>query len=270
MKRRFIILTLLLVIASLTFSAVFMYAPVEAAANACPTSRHIENWNNEAQLAAQGFYIEQFSPSASYSFQDGNLSLDLAPTGDPSYAATRITEIDVTAPVAQRIKCWQPTAKKDVVAEYTLRFDQAQGSMLTENVFFWNAPFGENPIPLSAIGVTRGAGSGGMYAAVIAQDLVFNPDFTFSGLFYIVPMPAWLNAADWHTVRVTIRSDSARIEVKQGSNDYTTVVDAPLNHLPEPLGLEYSVDNELFPGFTAPVAVGDGVDIGELDIEYSK
>jgi hypothetical protein len=272
MKRRFILLALFLVMISLMLSAVFMNTPALAASdkNKCSNSVHVNNWKDEKHLAKDGFYIEQFSSSASYGFHDNLLSLDLGTTADANYAATRITEIDVTVPVDQRVKCWQPTAKKSVVAEYTMKFDQPYGSGLTENVFLWNAPFGQNTIPLSAFGVTRGPGSGGMYAAVIAQDVVFNPDFTFTGLFYIVPLPAWLNAADWHTIRVTIANDSATVEVKQGDSGYTTVVIAPLLHTPEAVGLEYSIDNEIFPGFTVPVGQADGLDIGELNIGYSK
>jgi hypothetical protein len=272
MKRRFILLSLFFVMSSLVFSAVFIHAPAQAASdkNKCSNSVHVNNWKDADHLANEGFYIEQFGSSASYGFNDHVLSLDLGTTGDANYAATRITEIDVSVPVDQRVKCWQPTASKDVVAEYTMKFDQPYGSMLTENVFFWNAPFGQNPIPLSAVGVTRSPGSGGQYAAIIAQDVVFNPDFSISGLFYIVPMPSWLNAADWHTIRVTISNGSAQVEVKQGSNDYTTVLSAPLLHTPEALGLEYSVDNEIFPGFTVPVSMSDGLDLGELTIGYSN
>lgn len=274
MKRQFALFVMLIfLLVTLILSALWTSTPTYAAID-CPTRRHVENWTNRNELEAHGFYLEQYSSSAAYSFLSSGgsryLALDLGTTADNSYAASRITEIDTSVPVSQRIKCWQPTTTKSVVAEYTIRFDLAQTPFLTENVFLWNAPFGADPIPLTAFGVTRSAGSGGQYAAIVAEDVTINPDMSVSGNLTIVPMPVWLDASAWHTVRVTITHTTATVEVKQGAHSYTVVLSAQLSHPPEPVGLEYSVDNELFPGFTIPVAIGDGVDVGPLDIRLTK
>ncbi len=242
----------------------------------CVRQKHISEWDNVSQLQARGFFTEVFSPEGSLGFgQNGGtrfLALNVAAT--PQFTgqavASRITEIDTSAPPAQRVKCWQPDASHAVVAEYTIRFDQAAPPPgLTENMILWNAPFGQNPIPLSAVGVTRSLNpftGQTAYSAIVAQDLDFS---TFSGLFLTTPMPAWLNAADWHTVRVTVSQQGALIEVSQGAHPFTPVLQTPFLHPPEPLGFEFSVDNEVFPGVFAPVTVPDGLDVGPFDIELN-
>ena len=154
-----------------------------------------------------------------------------------------------------------------MVAEYITRFDQAAtSSSLTENLFLWNSPLpavgsSESAGLLTAFGVSR---SQGVYQAVALQDLNFS---TFSGLFRVQPMPVWLNAADWHTVRVTISQTTARIEVAQAGHPFSPVLEATLLHPAEPLGFEVSIDNEAFPGYYVPVATPDGIDIDALEIK---
>lgn len=238
----------------------------------CVRHKVIQQWNNQAQLMAHGFFVETAGDEGTLDFvrrrHNSFLSLDVATTSDfiGQYIASRITEIDTSVPVAQRTKCWQPTFRNDVVAEFQVRFEQSETPSLTEDVMLWNAPFGDNPIPLTAIGVTRSPGSGGQYAAIIAQDLVFNPDFSYSGDLTIVPMPSWLDATQWHSVRIRVSQTHAQIEVAQGRHRYTLVTRTPLAHAPEPLGFEFSLDNEIVPGYYGPVAAPDSLDVDYFDI----
>ena len=86
--------------------------PPHSATSSCPTSRNIENWHSTDQLERKGFNVELFGNQASLGFQRDHghqyAALDLAanPTS-ASYTASRISEIDGTLPIAQRIKCWQ-------------------------------------------------------------------------------------------------------------------------------------------------------------------
>ncbi len=238
----------------------------------CPTHKSVQNWTNPSQVAAHGFFTEVFTPSAaSVTFTKDNgpvfLNLNLATTNTTSPVASRITEIDTSFPVDQRVKCWQPDENRDVVVDVTMRFAQASPPPgLTENVFLWNAPFGPNPSTLTSIGVTRSLNpfSGQQeYNAIVAQDLDFG---TFSGLLLLAPVPSWLDATAWHTVRITVTNSTATIEVLQGTHSFTQVISTPLLHRPEPLGFELSVDNEVFPGVFAPVFVPDTLTVGSLDI----
>lgn len=241
----------------------------------CVGHKRLQQWNNLPQLTAQGFIPELYGEEAALTFnrERGNhyLSLDLIPDGDldAEYAASRITEIDTTAPVDERVKCWQPVEGRSVVAEFEVRFDQPATPGLTENLVFWNAPFGGGEsIPITTIGVSRSLSTGGVYAAVVAQDLVLAPEF--SGLMDVRPMPDWLDDTDWHTVRVTIRTDSALVEVAQGQHGFTPVLETALLHPPEPLGFEFSIDNEAMPGLYIPVPLADGVDVAYFDVSLKK
>lgn len=237
----------------------------------CVRHKRLQNWNNLPQLVAHGFNSEVFGESAALTFsrdsQDSILSLDVAATGPSTtdYMASRITEIDATLPVGERVKCWQPTDTRRVVAEFEVRFDQPVTPGLTENLMFWNAPLGQNPIPITTIGVSRSLSTGGVYAAVVAQDLVIAPEF--SGFVQVSPMPEWLDDTAWHRVRVTIAADSALIEIAQGEHAYTTVLQTALPHPPEPLGFQFSIDNEVLPGLYSPVPVGDGIDVRYFDVQ---
>jgi hypothetical protein len=243
----------------------------------CVRHKQVTNWTNTLQLEARGFFREVFSPEASLGFgQDSNykyLSLNVAATPQFSgqYVASRITEIDTSVSADQRVKCWQPTANEDVVAEFAVRFDQSVAPFgLTENMFLWNAPFGQNPIPLTAVGVTRSLDlttNQPTYSAIMAQDLVFDP--TFSGSLQTAPMPVWLDASAWHLVRVTVSQQDALIEVSQGVHPFTPVLQSAFVHPPEPLGFEFSVDNEIFPGVLAPVTTPDSLHVGEFDLELA-
>lgn len=233
----------------------------------------IQHWNDR-QLEAHGFKRELYGPRATLRYTHDALSLsvdsDCHYTG---YTASRITEIDSRLPIADRIKRWQPTSNSDLVAEYTVRFEQADTpASMTENLIFWNAPLPyanattvstEAALPITAFGVSR---NNGQYVAAVTQDLDMA---TFSGLYVQQPMPAWLSADEWHTVRVTISQHAVQIEVKQAPYDFTLVLDTPLLHPPEALGFEFSIDNEAAPGQYVPVSVGDGVSIGAFSIHYA-
>jgi hypothetical protein len=243
---------------------------VAASRHDCVSHRHIDHWNNPAQLRAQGFNRDLFGDQASMRFRGDFLALDIA--SDPNrstYTASRITEVNSAQPIEARVKCWQPTARQDVVVTFTVRFDQATvQSGMTENLFLWNAPLpppgtSGSMRPFTVAGVTR---SNGSYSAVVAEDLDL---MTFSGFVQQVPMPTWLNAAAWHKVRTTVSQTHVRIEVAQGAHNYTTVLNAALPHAPEPMAFEFSMDNEAFPGFFVPVTVHDGLDIDTLDIRLS-
>ncbi len=243
--------------------------------NVCVRNKVLQQWNNLAQMTAHGFIPELYGDEAGLTFvrERGNhyLALDLIPSGDldADYAASRITEIDTTAPLGERIMCWQPTSKENVVAEFEVRFDQPATPGLTENLVFWNAPFdGSESLPITTIGVSRSLSTGGVYAAVVAQDLVLAPEF--SGLMEVSPMPDWLDDTDWHTVRITITTTSALIEVAQGQHGFTPVLQTTLLRPPDPLGFEFSIDNEALPGMYIPVQAPDGVDVSFFQARLTK
>lgn len=249
--------------------------PAPNADTRCLPRKHINFWGSRRAIEARGFNFDLVGPQASATFRR-NLSLDLA--SDPSssaYTAARITEIDTWKPIAERVKCWQATPQKNVVVEFRVRFDQRDAQMgLTENLMLWNAPFPsttpEPARPVTAIGVSRNSMFGQpQYMAQVVQDLDF-ATFAPPMVFETRPMPAWLNAADWHRVRITLSQTTAQVDVAQGHNAYTTVLTAALLHPAEPLGFEFSVDNELAPGITAPVIVPDGLDVDYLDMRMER
>lgn len=263
-----------LLAAGLAFTAPSHAAPRPTPAQpdtSCPSSKNIDNWRNTEELERKGFNVELFGEQASLDFERDHgrryAALDLAANpNSAAYTASRVSEIDGTLPIAERTKCWQASERRAVVAEYTLRFDQAAtSSSLTESAFFWNSPLpavgaSEPAGLLTSFGVARNQG---VYQAVALQDLNFAD---FSGLYRTQPMPAWLDAADWHRVRVTISQTTARIEVAQGARPFTAVLEVQLLHPAEPLGFEVSIDNEAFPGYYVPVATPDGIDIDRLEI----
>ena len=109
-------------------------------------------------------------------------------------------------------------------------------------------------------------------ARILAAAESCDPIRTFAPpfVFQTTPMPAWLDASDWHRVRITVSQTTAQIDVAQGFNPYTTVLKASLLRPAEPLGFELSVDNELAPGLTVPVATPDGLDVDFLDIRTER
>jgi hypothetical protein len=243
--------------------------------NQCLDHKLIPFWGSRNLIEAQGFNFDIVGDQASVKFRN-HLSLDLAsnPTNS-EYTASRMTEIDTWKPIAQRVKCWQPTPTKNVVVEYRIRFDQsAAPSGLTENLILWNAPLAsttpEPGLPITSIGVSRnGAFGPPQYYAEVVQDLdlgTFAPPYILS----LTPMPAWLDAGKWHRIRTTLSQNSAQVDVAQDSHPFTTVSKVALLHPPEPLGFEFSLDNEIFPGLTAPINIPDGLEVSYLDMHMER
>jgi len=275
-------LVLLLAILILSMLAV---APTQAAptanndnnqhANQCLDRKLIPFWGSRNFIEAQGFNFDIVGDQASAKFR-ANLSLDLAsnPTNS-AYTASRMTEIDTWKPIAERVKCWQPTPTKNVVVEYRIRFDQsATPAGLTENLMLWNAPFAsttpEPSRPITSIGVSRNSAFGPpQYYAEVVQDLNFD---TFAPPFILelTPMPTWLDAGKWHRIRITLSQTTGQVDVAQGAHPFTTVTKVALLHPPEPLGFEFSLDNELVPNLTVPITIPDGLDVSYLDMHMER
>lgn len=249
-------------------------APGSPAASAAPSvpdgcrpAKIITGLRNERQLEAFGLHRDVFGSGTltferegRYRYASLNLAQDLS--GDP--VSARITEVDTSLSPEERTKCWQPTEKERIFAKYTIRFEQAERPPgLTENVVLWNAPFGETTqLPMTAIGVSRSENFPG-YVATVSQDVIFLPEF--SGLIHVAPMPQWLDPTAWHTVLVQLTEQTATISVVQGQQRATVLsvdLPAPL----EALAFEASVDNEVFPGFYAPVSQADTIDVAALAI----
>jgi hypothetical protein len=263
-------LMLLLAILILSMLAV---APTQAAPHisgeshrpACAPFKHIQNWHSIDQLERWGFNAVVDGDQASVHF-NGDLSLDLArnPSNTQSQVS-RMTEIDASIPIAQRVKCWEAAPGRDVVVEFRERFDRpATPPNLAEDLFLWNAPLAgpnnpaELPHLLTAIGVSRTSAFGApMYVAEVVQDLDLT---TFNGLLKIELLPNWLNPAAWHNVRITLSQTNAKIEVAQGDQPFTLALQTALPHPAEPLGFELSVET------SGPIATADGLNVSCLDI----
>lgn len=275
----------LILLLALLLLSMFLAAPTQAAPLAdrdnhtdtasCVDRKLIPFWGNRGFIESQGFNFDIVGNQASAKFQR-NLSLDLdSDTASTAYTASRMTEIDTWKPIAERIKCWQATPSKNVVIEFRARFDQGATPLgLTENLMLWNAPYPsttpEVARPLTSVGVSRSSALGQpQYMAQVTQDLNFGT-FTPPFVFQTTPMPAWLNAGDWHRVKITLSQQFAQVDVAQDAHPFTTVLKAALLHPAEPLGFEFSVDNELVPGITVPVSIPDGLDISYLSIYMER
>jgi hypothetical protein len=222
------------------------------ARSACPPHKHIRTWSRE-HILHNGFNIVEQGGQAAISYPNHHVRLAL--TADPSTSITtiaRITEGDSF--------CWQPTNDHPVIMQITLRFDQATPPPnLTEVAFLWNAPDLTQRLP-SVVGISRDHGA---YTAIVAQD--FNPA-TGDGLFLRAPVPSWLNATNWHTIRIELTITSAQVQVEQGGRQ-ATIVTGTLLHPPEPLAAEVSIDNDNFPEGHLPVIVSDKMDVRFLGIQ---
>jgi len=269
------LLLLSMLVAAPTEAAPAVYQGSHNGNPGCLDHKLIPFWGSRNFIEAQGFNFDIVGDQASVKFQR-NLSLDLSSNqASSAYTASRMTEIDTWKPIDERVKCWQATPSKNVVIEFRARFDQsATPPGLTENLMLWNAPFPsttpEAPQPVTSIGVSRNSILGQpQYVAAVTQDLNFGT-FTPPFIFQTTPMPAWLNAGDWHRVKITLSQQAAQIDVAQGDHQFATVLKAALLHPAEPLGFEFSVDNELFPGLTVPVSVPDGLDVSYLSMHMER
>ncbi|MCL4265538.1 MAG: hypothetical protein KJ069_20150 [Anaerolineae bacterium] len=244
-----------------TYTTSAAFAPAYQSQTPCPNKRIITNFVNEQQVEAQGFHFEVTPPGGSYAFNGAGNQQFLSLRMDPfpfngELSSSRITEVDTSLPSDQRVFCWQPTATQNVVVMHKHRFAEATPPPgLSQNIFLWNAPL-DTGNTITAVGVTRSSVFGG-YFAIVAQDFDFA---TGAGLLQLVPMPAWLDATAWHHVEIILSQETATIKVKQGPNQ-ATVVQATLLRPPDPLGFEFSLDNEIVPGVIVPVTVADQLDI---------
>jgi len=251
-----------------TQAAVLLSRPQPSVGDQCRDHKQIEDWHNRRAIEAKGFNFDIIGEQASVDF-GRTMSLKLAsnPTSS-AYTASRMTEVDSNKPIAERVKCWQATPKKNVVVEFRVRFDQAMvPGGLTENLILWNAPLPapnhpESAAPATAIGVSRNNFTGApQYQAVIAQDTTLTPY-----LLKTMPVPAWLDATQWHRVKITLSQRTAQVEIAQGAHPFTVVVQATLLHPAEPLAFEFSVDNEVLPGTTAPAQKHDSLEVSRLEM----
>ena len=275
-------LVLLLAILILSMLAV---APTQAApaanndhqhnTNQCVDRKLIPFWGSRDFIEAQGFNFDIVGDQASVKFSR-NLSLDLASNpASAAYTASRMTEIETEKPIADRVKCWQATPTKNVVVEFRVRFDQsAAPSGLTENLMLWNAPLPSNTSeraqPITSIGVSRnGAFGPPQYYAEVVQDLDFGT-FAPPYILELTPMPVWLDAGEWHRIRITLSQTTGQVDVAQDGHPFFTVSKVALLHPAEPLGFEFSVDNEFVPSVYLPVTIPDGLDVSYLYMHMER
>lgn len=272
---RFILVLFLISFAFSHFPQAGVYAQgleKQAVKQECKFVKIIPHFQREKDITKNGFHIDLFGTGELDFTKDKNLkyaTLSLAPDPTGEYNAARITEVDTSIPPEDRLKCWQPTAKKDVLVEYTVRFGQAENPGLTENLILWNAPIGEQQaLPFTLFGVTRNMLFPG-YVAFVAQDFDFMSP-TPTGVIQYKPLPNWLDPTDWHTVRIQLSQQRADIAVAQGNHDFESVLSVDLPAPVEPLAFEFSLDNEVVPGVFAPVFGQDSLDIQSLLIRYTN
>lgn len=238
----------------------------------CQSHKQLTDWHNLQAITNRGINFDIIGDHASADF-GRTLKLNLGSNpASSTYTASRITDIDTGYPIAQRVKCWQATAYQDVVVEYRIRFGQAAPPPgLTENLMLWNSPLPnkaipEPPIPATAIGVSRNSINAQVrpeYQMVIAQDVPLGPS-PQPFIRQTAPMPSWLDASDWHTVKITLSQHAASVEVAQAGQSF--VLQTALLHPPEPLGFMLSTDNEMFPGVFVPVMVPDSIEVAYIDL----
>jgi hypothetical protein len=78
-------------------------------------------------------------------------------------------------------------------------------------------------------------------------------------------MPSWLDATDWHTIRISLTTTSAQVHVEQRRRR-AVIVTGTLLHPPEPLAAEVSIDNDNVPEGHLPVIAPDGMEIRSVSI----
>ena len=267
----------LILLFALLLGGILVAAPAQAAPLAkadqrrtqCIPAKHIQNWHSAEQLNQKGFNTVDEGDLASVDF-GGDLLLSMAGGSTNNQAqASRVTEIDADLPIAQRVKCWQASPGQDIVVEFRERFNESAVPLnLQEDSFLWNAPLPspnnpELPGLLTAIGVSRTTAFGGHVAEIVQDFDFFNPGGP--ALFEVEPLPVWLNAADWHNVRITLSQTHAKIEIAQGDHPFDAdhpVLEADLLHPAEPLGFEFSVDT------SEQFVQADGLNVSCLDIRY--
>ena len=234
-------------------------SPAYAAANQCRLHVSVERWNNQSQIEAQGFnfFVED---SGSSTFAGEYLRLGIAPDLDGDYSSGRIHEVDTAAPVDERVKCWQPSETRRIEAEYRIRWGtDGVNPSLTESAYLVNAAAIDfNPqAKFTAVGVVRTPVLGS-YGAVVAQDVYATPQGQLEGFLSLRPLFE-IDPTEWHTVRLTVWEQRAKIEIEQDGT--TVIVDEQVPAPFEAMGTEFTIDNELLPGLFAPIVTGDTLDV---------
>ncbi|GIK56307.1 MAG: hypothetical protein BroJett015_19700 [Chloroflexota bacterium] len=236
----------------------------------CLNKRTIPRFANEQQVKTGGFNFQVTPPGGSYAFyeDDGRpyLALRMVPfIFHGELSSSRISEIDTSRPLDQRVYCWQPTPTANVVVTYTHRFAEiAPPPGLSENLFLWNARLSSDK-GVTAVGVTRSHLYNG-YFAIVAQDFNFAAR---TGLLQLTPLPVWINATKWHTVHIVMSQETATLQIEQDDRQ-ATVLQMPFLHPPDPLGFEFSLDNEIAPESIHPVTVADQLDIAFYHAELQQ
>ncbi|MBN1311015.1 MAG: hypothetical protein JXB30_06310 [Anaerolineae bacterium] len=238
----------------------------------------IDRWNGSQDIADAGLFVQiKRKEQASIQYAGDHARFRIAPAPSSSeYVASRISEIDLHLDVEQRVKRWKPTTDKSVEAKFRVRFLH-EHTALTYNLMLWNAPFKkEMMIPAMCIGVTCSAVSDFKYAAVIAQNLIANPQSnSFKGdvlqFAEFDKVAGWLCMTEWHWIHVTFAQDQARVEIQQGARQAIVVEEGLLPPV-EALGFVFSVDNEVFPGRYIPVSAEheEGFDMAYFEVGYHR
>ncbi|NJN55837.1 MAG: hypothetical protein HC804_14480 [Anaerolineae bacterium] len=218
-------------------------------------------FESQAQLEQMGF-IFAVNGSGSTSFPRGQMSLNVGQDLSGNYDSALFQE---------STKCWQPTSSSRVEAMYAIKFDSSSiNSSLTESAFLWNDPeFDIDPFArTTSVGVVRTPLFGG-YFAVIGQNVFIDEQGQLQGFLYLAPMPESINPTQLHKIRVTVWENSAKVEVQQ-HGPWITVAETAVPEPFEPLLAEFGNDNELFPGFFAPVAEADALQLTHLHIQTKR
>lgn len=239
--------------------------------------KSIEKWNSSQDITNAGMLVQiKRKGQASIRYDGDCVHFRIRPDSASSqYVASRISEIDTRLEVEQRVKSWYPIEGKTVKGEFRVRFSHEQ-TALTYNLMMWNAPFSRETImPAMSIGVTRSAATDFEYAAVIAQNIVVNPQMGSSDgdvllLIKLQEAVNWLRMTEWHTVHIMYAEDQARVSVQQGFKQ-EAVAETRLVKPVEALGFVFSVDNEVFPGRYMPVSgqASEGFDMAYFEAGYS-
>jgi hypothetical protein len=265
--------TMVLVTCISLVGGVFLNYPAYAESSC--TDLNATQWNSQEQLEEKGFNFEFFGPEGSNSLhfvkEGGNhyAEFRLYAGTSPEYTTARVEDF------VDDLRCWDPT-QGTIVAEWTIRYTNPVSPSMTENMTLWNAPFKDNPdgtrtvVPVTAFGMTRSVMSGFQYAAVVAVN-VDMATFEYDVL-QIVPVSIvapWLDATEWHTVRVEVSSAQASVYISQNGQEILLANATLPENWETNLGLELSSDNEFLPGVFLPPA-DTGFDVQSVVIHAGE
>lgn len=228
-------------------------------------SVRIQSWKTQKQVEEAGFHFHIFGTGQA-AFDQDCLALFVDTDDSQSYCCARIHEVDVYKPVTERVKYWQVSEEQQLIVNYRIKWHAPEvNPSLTESAYMTNAaPFDVNPLaPMTAVGVAR-TPLLQTYAAVVAQNVVANPETrALSGFMQVMPLQ--IDPTAWHDIRLTIQHHSAKVEIAQGDAPFTAVIDCDVPEPFEALGFAFSLDNELIPEQMAPVPAKDGLTIAHYE-----